>query len=95
MVLQDDADRVKHLLAEAISVLCKNGLSFESELCVEGLLGITLDNSDIFLVNINETVTSEVSIVKSFWASEKNEISTSVLLRKIMNLYVNMLPLAL
>ena len=61
MVLQDDADRVKHLLAEAISVLCKNGLSFETELSVEGLLGITLDNSDIFLVNINETITNEVS----------------------------------
>ena len=62
MVLQDDADRVRHLLAEAISVLCKNGLTFDTELCVEGLLGITLDKSDILLVNISETITNEVSV---------------------------------
>lgn len=61
MGLEDDADRVKHLLAEAITVLCKNGLNFQNELGVEGLLGVTLDNSDIFLVNINETIRKEVS----------------------------------
>ena len=60
MVSREDADRVKHLLAEAITVLCKNGLSYKSEFCVEGLLGITLDNTDIFLVNFNETVRHEV-----------------------------------
>ncbi len=62
MVLLEDGERIKHLLAEAISVLCKNGLDFRSELTVEGLLGITLDNSDIFLVNIHETINKEVRV---------------------------------
>ncbi len=39
-------------------VLCKNGLTFKSEFSIEGLLGITLDNDDIFLVNIKECVSS-------------------------------------
>lgn len=56
MVVKSDQERVKALLSEAITVLCKNGLSFRSEFCVEGLLGITLDQNEVFLVNIKETI---------------------------------------
>ncbi len=49
-------ERVRSGLAEAITNLCKDGLNFSSEMCVEGLLGITLDNKDVFLVNIKEVV---------------------------------------
>ena len=35
-------------------MLCKNSLPYKHELSVQGLLGITLDKEDIFLVNIKE-----------------------------------------
>lgn len=56
MVLKADQQRVKALLTETVTLLCKNGLHFKSELCIEGLIGITLDQEEIFLVNIKEMV---------------------------------------
>ena len=59
MVLKQDQQRVKNLLTDAIIFsLSRNGLFHKSEFCIEGLLGITLDNHDIFLVNIKETFRS-------------------------------------
>ena len=58
MVLKSDQQRIKTLLQEAIPLLCKNGLSYQSEFCIEALIGITLDKNDVFLVNINERVCS-------------------------------------
>ena len=53
-----DEDRLKmtSVITEAITALCQKDLKFENELTVEGLLGITLDNKDVFLVNIKEIV---------------------------------------
>lgn len=56
MVLTADQQRVKALLTETITLLCKNGLRFQDKFCIEGLIGITLDEDDIFLININETI---------------------------------------
>lgn len=56
MAMRPDHQKVKQILIDAISILCKNGLAYRSELCIEGLLGITLDNNEIFLVNIKETM---------------------------------------
>ena len=53
-MLFEEQEKVKALLREAVTVLCRNGLTFNSELTVEGLLGITVDNKEVFLVNINE-----------------------------------------
>ncbi len=73
MPLSEDQEKVKVLLSEAITVLCRNGLNYRNEFTIEGLLGITLDSEDVFLVNINERVKSktkdstqrEVDIVQS------------------------------
>ena len=35
--------------------MCKSSLHFDLELNVEGLLGVTVDKKEIFLVNINES----------------------------------------
>jgi len=56
MILTPDQDRVKSLLTETITLLCKNGLTFNSVFSIEALVGITLDNSHVILININETV---------------------------------------
>ena len=59
MVVNTDQDRIKALLTEAITVLCKNGLGYDSEFTIDGLLGITVDKQDVFLVKINETINKE------------------------------------
>ena len=56
MIGLEEQEKVRALLREAVTVLCRNGLTYSAELTVEGLLGITLDNQDVFLVNINETI---------------------------------------
>ena len=59
MLLNEEQVKLRALLTEAITVLCKNGLSFHSEVSVEGLLGITLDNQHVFLIPLNETIKPE------------------------------------
>ena len=72
MVLKSDQQRIKTLLQEAIPLLCKNGLSYQSEFCIEALIGITLDQNDVFLVNINERVCSaETSTTSAFPEEEQ------------------------
>ena len=48
-----DKDRLKMLLTETISLLCQRGLTFQRELRVQGLLGITVDD-EVFLVPVDE-----------------------------------------
>lgn len=56
MVLKPDQQRIKELLSETITLLCRNGLHFKSEFSIEALIGITLDQDDVFLVSIKQTV---------------------------------------
>lgn len=48
--------RLMNGLQEAVLLLCKAGLKFESTLSVNGLLAITVDQKDVFLVNIKQTI---------------------------------------
>ena len=60
MVLSAEQERVRSLIADTVSLLCKNGLHYTKEFSIEGLLGITLDRDEVFLVNIKEIVKSEL-----------------------------------
>ncbi len=52
--MKPDQERVKNLLTDTVTLLCKNGLFFNDELRIEGLLGVTIDNKDAFFVHISE-----------------------------------------
>ena len=52
--MKADQERVRNLLTDTVTLLCKNGLQYKTELRVQGVLGITLDNNDVFIVHINE-----------------------------------------
>ena len=56
MVIKPEQERVRTLIADTVSLLCKNGLNYTKEFSIEGLLGITLDSDEVFLVNIKEVV---------------------------------------
>lgn len=60
--MNTDQERVENLLKETVILLCKNGLKFTTNVKVQGLLGITLDNADIFLVQIDERICKPVNI---------------------------------
>ena len=52
--MKPDQERVRNLLTDTVTLLCKNGLHYQKELKVQGLLGITLDENEVFVVHINE-----------------------------------------
>ncbi len=56
MTLKRSGSDVQVMLKETILALCRNALSFHGKVCIEGLLGITLDEEEIFLVHINENI---------------------------------------
>lgn len=68
MLNKNDQDRVTQLLTDAITVLCKNGLNYDAQFSIEGLLGITLDEREVFLVKIDETVRDHGESVTSVHA---------------------------
>ena len=74
MVLKQDQQRVKALLKETITLLCKNGLHYKSEFCIEALIGITLDQDDVFLVSIKETIRDGLQAAKS--SIQSTEVDT-------------------
>lgn len=53
-VVSSEPNRVNSLLIETITLLCRNGLSFTKQLKIEGMIGITIDDSEIALIHINE-----------------------------------------
>ena len=57
MKLRPDQERVRALICDTLTLLCKNGLKYDFEFSVDALIGITLDKGEVFLVNISETVT--------------------------------------
>ena len=56
--MDEARSKVRTALQEAILSLCNNALDYTMELSIEGLLGITVDKQDVFLVNVNEVVRS-------------------------------------
>ena len=53
---KQNTDQMISGLKDAILGMVKNGLHYESELNVSGLLGITLDQKQVLLINIQEIV---------------------------------------
>jgi hypothetical protein len=78
MGLTSDQERIKTLLTETITLLCKNGLHFRSEFSIEGLLGITLDQENVFLISIKETIRTESPVVRLHAASKASNTAIVV-----------------
>ena len=53
--MRSDYSIINQLISEAVTVLCRNGINYQKELRIEGVIGITVDKSDVFVVHINET----------------------------------------
>lgn len=78
--MKPDHERVSKLLLDTVTLLCKNGLTYDQELKVQGLIGITLDNLEVFVVHINESFgTSGTPCVTISQNSHERETAASVL----------------
>src|SRR6218665_1281162 len=51
---QSHRQQVKSMLCDAIKVLCGNTISYSSCLSIEALIGVTVDDSEVILINVNE-----------------------------------------
>ena len=56
MVVKPEQERVRTLLSDTITLLCRNGLTYKSKFCISALIGITLDDDEVFLVDIRDTI---------------------------------------
>lgn len=52
--MNPEQERIRSLLVDTISLLCRNGLHFENELRVQAVVGVTVDKEKCFLVHINK-----------------------------------------
>jgi hypothetical protein len=71
MVLEKSDSAVQTMLSDTILALCRNTMSYQAEVCVEGLLGITVDKKQVFLVHLNETIFKGGQIAKSKSSQDK------------------------
>lgn len=59
--MKADQARVRDLVTQTVTLMCKNGLDFSRDLRVEGLLAVTVDGTDIFVIHMDEKVTDRPS----------------------------------
>jgi len=64
MLTTMEQKRIRDLITETVTLLCQNSLHFKSKFTVEGLLGITIDDKEVFLINIHEGMSSEHSVAR-------------------------------
>jgi hypothetical protein len=60
--MKPEQERLKCLLRETVRVFINDNVKCHNALCVEGLMGITLD-SEVFLVYVNESSESSTGVV--------------------------------
>jgi len=53
--MREEREKLKTLLQDTVTMLCRNSLLYAQSLRIEGVIGITVDNNDAFVVHINYT----------------------------------------
>ena len=51
-----EKDYIRSMLKDTIKMLVKHGLTYKNKFNIEGLLGITVDDGEVFLISVNELV---------------------------------------
>lgn len=57
-MMRSQRQDVQTQLIAAVTSVCRNALTYASKFSVEGLLGVTLDDSEVLLISLKETVHS-------------------------------------
>jgi len=80
-----DQMRIKQLLTATVASLCSNSLSYNGELTIQGLIGITIDQKDVLLVNISETIAHDRSSVGQHCQTVQAEHTQTGTLQPVAN----------
>jgi len=56
--MKEELLSVRNIIHDTVVLLCRNGVTYRGQLKLQGLLGVTLDDEEIFLVPFNEILTS-------------------------------------
>lgn len=59
MARNAEQTRIQELLRETIMLLCRNSLNYRKGFAVEALIGVTIDDHRMFMVNVKESVLLE------------------------------------
>ncbi|ELU16481.1 hypothetical protein CAPTEDRAFT_216921 [Capitella teleta] len=54
--MKPEQERLMTVLKDTITLLCKNSLSFEKQLVIQGLICISVDKEDVLVVQVNDNV---------------------------------------
>ena len=62
MISKDEKQRLRGIISETITLLCKSRLfeKFKEEFYIEGLIGITLDQEELMIVSIHEKICNDI-----------------------------------
>lgn len=69
-------DKICALLTETVMLMCKNGVQYNEELKVQGLIGLTADK-EVYIIQIDEVVKAEGTSIKQYKASEGAKLAHS------------------
>jgi len=53
--MHHDKESIQQIIRDTVSLLCRNGLSYDVGIHMQGLIGITIDDSEVFLVHFDES----------------------------------------
>lgn len=67
--MNSDQQRVKDVLTETIRLLCRTGLHYQHCLKIQGLLGITVDDDQILLIHMNDSIAGTSPYIASQYIS--------------------------
>ena len=61
MLQQLERERIRSMIKDTITLLCRNSLNFKSRFSIEAVIGVTLDDEEVFLVSMNEIIESDTA----------------------------------
>ena len=56
MVLERERDIIKLFITETLGAFCKSHLAYSSQITIDGLVGVTIDQNNVILVTIKESI---------------------------------------
>lgn len=59
--MKNDQESIKRMIHDTVSLLCRNSVSHGVEVRIQGLIGITVDDDEVFLVHLDESYRNERS----------------------------------
>jgi len=57
--MANDKESIQQIIRDTVYLLCQNSLLYDVGVRVQGLIGITVDNSDVMLVHFDESYSNE------------------------------------